>query len=81
MAIRIRGAASINAGNNPLFVVDGFPIVGDPQYGPKRESSETGQYLHAIALSFLHPITKAPLRFETPYPASMLDYIKNIQTS
>ncbi|MEX2593094.1 MAG: TonB-dependent receptor [Anditalea sp.] len=29
IAIRIRGAASINAGNNPLFVVDGFPIVGD----------------------------------------------------
>lgn len=26
MAIRIRGAASINAGNNPLIVVDGFPI-------------------------------------------------------
>jgi 23S rRNA pseudouridine1911/1915/1917 synthase len=63
------------------FKYIGFPIVGDPQYGPKRESSETGQYLHAIALSFLHPITKAPLRFETPYPASMLDYIKNIQPS
>jgi len=29
MAIRIRGASSINAGNNPLYVVDGFPIVGD----------------------------------------------------
>jgi TonB-dependent starch-binding outer membrane protein SusC len=28
MAIRIRGAASINAGNTPLYVVDGFPIVG-----------------------------------------------------
>jgi TonB-linked SusC/RagA family outer membrane protein len=28
IAIRIRGAASINAGNNPLYVVDGFPIVG-----------------------------------------------------
>lgn len=26
MAIRIRGAASINAGNSPLIVVDGFPI-------------------------------------------------------
>jgi 23S rRNA pseudouridine1911/1915/1917 synthase len=63
------------------FKYIGFPIVGDPQYGPKRESAETGQYLHAIALSFLHPITKQPLRFETPYPASMLDYIKNIQTS
>lgn len=29
MAIRIRGAASINAGNSPLYVIDGFPIVGD----------------------------------------------------
>jgi len=28
ISIRIRGAASINAGNSPLFVVDGFPIVG-----------------------------------------------------
>ena len=26
MSIRIRGAASINAGNKPLIVVDGFPI-------------------------------------------------------
>src|SRR5258708_29865871 len=25
ISIRIRGAASINAGNNPLVVVDGFP--------------------------------------------------------
>jgi hypothetical protein len=29
MSIRIRGAASINAGNNPLYVVDGSPIIGD----------------------------------------------------
>lgn len=29
MAFRIRGATSINASNSPLFVVDGFPIVGD----------------------------------------------------
>ncbi len=27
MAIRIRGQASINAGNSPLIVVDGFPIT------------------------------------------------------
>lgn len=26
MAFRIRGAASINGGNEPLFVVDGLPI-------------------------------------------------------
>jgi len=29
MAVRIRGAASISAGNSPLYVVDGFPITGD----------------------------------------------------
>ena len=28
MSFRIRGATSINADNSPLFVVDGFPIVG-----------------------------------------------------
>jgi TonB-linked SusC/RagA family outer membrane protein len=28
MSIRIRGAASINAGNSPLIVVDGAPITG-----------------------------------------------------
>jgi TonB-linked SusC/RagA family outer membrane protein len=28
MAIKIRGAASLSAGNNPLYVVDGIPLVG-----------------------------------------------------
>jgi TonB-linked SusC/RagA family outer membrane protein len=29
MSVRIRGQASLTAGNDPLYVVDGFPIVGD----------------------------------------------------
>ncbi len=29
MQVRVRGAASISTGSNPLYVVDGFPIVGD----------------------------------------------------
>jgi TonB-linked SusC/RagA family outer membrane protein len=29
MSIRIRGAASISGSSQPLYVVDGFPIVGD----------------------------------------------------
>lgn len=29
MAVRIRGSASMNAGNGPLYVVDGQPITGD----------------------------------------------------
>ncbi|MCP9235843.1 TonB-dependent receptor [Lewinella sp. JB7] len=29
--IRIRGGTSINATNDPLYVVDGFPLIGDAQ--------------------------------------------------
>lgn len=29
MNVRIRGAASLSTGSSPLYVVDGFPIVGD----------------------------------------------------
>ena len=63
------------------FKYIGFPIAGDPQYGPKKESSITGQYLHAVALSFLHPVSKEPLRFETAMPESFIEYIKTIQTA
>ena len=28
MNVRIRGAASLSTGSNPLYVVDGFPIDG-----------------------------------------------------
>lgn len=61
------------------FKYIGFPVVGDPQYGPKKESSETGQYLHAIGLAFLQPLTKQPLRFETAVPESFTEYIRQIQ--
>jgi TonB-linked SusC/RagA family outer membrane protein len=30
MSVRIRGASSVNAGNEPLYVVDGFPIDNSP---------------------------------------------------
>ena len=63
------------------FKYIGYPIVGDPQYGPKKDTSLTGQYLHAIALSFAHPISKEECRFETPIPSSFTDYIKTIQTA
>ncbi|MBB4080737.1 TonB-linked SusC/RagA family outer membrane protein [Lewinella aquimaris] len=30
LSIRVRGASSINAGNEPLYVIDGFPIDNSP---------------------------------------------------
>jgi TonB-linked SusC/RagA family outer membrane protein len=38
--IRIRGASSIGSGNDPLFVIDGIPIISSPFDG---NSSQTGQ--------------------------------------
>ncbi|MCL1949602.1 MAG: RluA family pseudouridine synthase [Turicibacter sp.] len=47
----------------------GFPLAGDPQYGP-RKTLETpyGQYLHAAVLGFDHPKTGEYLEFNSPLP-------------
>ena len=59
----------------------GSPILGDPTYGsgspaaPVRaaiaEANLTRQALHAAVLGFVHPVTRATLRFETAPPADM----------
>ncbi len=51
----------------------GYPLVGDPQYGSKKLISETGQYLHAGVLGFIHPRTKEYMEFHSELP----DYFKN----
>ena len=61
----------------------GAPLLGDPAYGsgspaaPVRSAvAESGlrrQALHAAVLGFVHPVTGAPLRFETDPPADMID--------
>lgn len=42
-AIRIRGANSINAGNDPLYVIDGFPIVNDAAPGSSVANMPTSR--------------------------------------
>ncbi|MGO2961706.1 MAG: RluA family pseudouridine synthase [Carnobacterium maltaromaticum] len=46
----------------------GFPIVGDPNYGPKKTIKGHGQFLHAKVLGFKHPTTGEFLTFEAPIP-------------
>ena len=46
----------------------GHPVLGDPQYGPKRSSVKTGQYLHAKSLRFQHPIKKEWMAFNADLP-------------
>lgn len=46
----------------------GYPLAGDPKYGPKKTLSTDGQVLHAGVLGFEHPRTGKYLEFEAPLP-------------
>jgi 23S rRNA pseudouridine1911/1915/1917 synthase len=50
----------------------GCPILGDRKYGSGR-SFPAGIGLHARQLSLTHPVTKEPLTFRAPLPASWLN--------
>ena len=56
----------------------GYPIVGDPLYGRRREAVATkGQALHAYSLSLIHPRTFKRVTFYAPldeYFKSLLRY-------
>lgn len=49
----------------------GYPLAGDPKYGPRKTLAISGQSLHAGVLGFTHPRTHEYLEFEAPLPADM----------
>ncbi|MFF1989868.1 RluA family pseudouridine synthase [Bacillus mycoides] len=46
----------------------GYPLAGDPKYGPKKTLDMNGQALHAGILGFDHPRTGEYIEFEAPIP-------------
>ncbi|KKB73819.1 MULTISPECIES: RluA family pseudouridine synthase [Bacillus] len=58
----------------------GFPLAGDPKYGPKKTIDFNGQALHAGVLGFDHPRTGEYIEFKAPLPDDMknlLDKLRN----
>ena len=51
------------------------PVLNDPKYY-KKTIDETGQYLHAYYLSFIHPKTNERMEFVTDMPEYMKNYIR-----
>jgi len=50
----------------------GHPVVGDPRYGGRRPSLPSPRpWLHAEHLALEHPVTSAPLAFDSPLPADL----------
>ncbi len=56
----------------------GYPIFNDPVYN-KEKIAGIGQFLHSHKMSFLHPITKEKLEFESPLPPYFKDFLTTLE--
>ncbi|MFS0861416.1 RluA family pseudouridine synthase [Fredinandcohnia sp. 179-A 10B2 NHS] len=57
----------------------GYPLVGDPKYGPKKTLDIGGQALHAGLLGFIHPRTSEYLEFEAPLPNDFEELLEKLR--
>lgn len=55
----------------------GYPVLNDPVYTNKK-CSEYGQYLHSKKITFVHPITKKEMTFETPLPDEFKNFLDKL---
>ena len=61
----------------------GHPLVGDRAYGGDRAGLPDGvaldrPFLHAVHLSFEHPVSRDRLAFEAPLPVDLRDLLKRL---
>ena len=59
----------------------GFPVAGDPLYGPRKVVGNHGQYLHAKTLGFTHPRTGEYLEFDSPLPDFYQEFLDELRNS
>lgn len=59
----------------------GFPLAGDPKYGPRKTLELNGQALHAAVLGFIHPSTGEYLEFEAPLPEEYGQLIEKLRNN
>ena len=57
----------------------GFPLAGDPKYGPRKTPDLNGQALHAGVLGFIHPSSGEYIEFEAPAPESFNEFIEKLK--
>ncbi|WP_309087034.1 RluA family pseudouridine synthase [Domibacillus sp.] len=57
----------------------GFPLAGDPKYGPRKTLDIDGQALHAGVLGFVHPRTNEYMEFEAPAPKEFTNLVDDLR--
>jgi 23S rRNA pseudouridine1911/1915/1917 synthase len=56
----------------------GYPLAGDPKYGPRKTLDIDGQALHAAVLGFNHPRTNEYIEFSAPIPEVLENIIEQL---
>ncbi|MED4591421.1 RluA family pseudouridine synthase [Bacillus safensis] len=59
----------------------GYPLAGDPKYGPRKTVDFNGQLLHAGVLGFDHPRIGEYIEFTAPIPADMQGFIDSLRNN
>ncbi|TFE02692.1 RluA family pseudouridine synthase [Jeotgalibacillus salarius] len=59
----------------------GYPLAGDPKYGPRKTPNLNGQALHAGVLGFVHPSTEKYVEFTAPAPESFDHFVENLRVA
>lgn len=57
----------------------GYPLAGDPKYGPKKTIEFDGQVLHAGLLGFIQPKTGEYLEFSYPLPEDFTNLVNDLR--
>ncbi|RXK18900.1 RluA family pseudouridine synthase [Macrococcus sp. DPC7161] len=57
----------------------GFPLVGDPKYGPKKTLDIGGQALHAGVIGFTHPVTGEYIERTAELPEYFTELIRKLK--
>ena len=57
----------------------GYPLLGDAVYGPARSPLPVPrQFLHARALTLLHPVTEEKMTFSAPLPEDLATFLASL---
>ena len=57
----------------------GYPLVGDPKYGPKKTMDVGGQALHAEVIGFVHPKSGEYMEFSVEPPAEFAELLESLR--
>ena len=57
----------------------GHPVLNDPLYGTKEQTTPFGQYLHAKTLGFKHPRTGEYMEFDSELPQEFVEKIEELK--